>query len=209
MQSLKFLVLAKSALAALVATAGIAAPAVSHASPDDGMICRAGYQAQFGSGTLKCTKQVARRVALDCTNPTFPIKRVRVPGIAGDTTNGRDVCLRNNGIALSSNDPLTGLVQGQDFVFVTVNQARAIAVREAVERAEEAALGLASGGVDSRSVSTLAINGGIGAEDNVNVAITLFTFPIAAPDFRLAPLQIDAPVVDLLPVLGTLPRLAP
>jgi hypothetical protein len=205
MKALKNLLLTKGIAAALVAGSGIAAPAIGHASPDDGMVCRPGYGAQFSGGDMKCTKHVTRHVALECNNPQFPIKRVRVPGIAGDRTNGRDVCLRNNGISLSSNDPLTGLTPGQDFVFVTVNQAKAIAVREATERAEETALGLGSGGVDSQSVSTLAVNGGVGAEDNVNVDITLFTFAVPAIHIVLPPFHIDRPVIDLLPTLRPLP----
>ena len=199
------LLISKGIAAAIVAGSGIAAPAISHASPDDGMVCRPGYAAQFAGGDMKCTKNVVRHVTLDCTNPQFPIKRVRVAGIPNDRTNGRDVCLRNNGVSLSSNDPLTGLTAGQDFVFVTVNQAKAVAVREVTEKAEETALGLTSGGVDSHSTSTLVINGGIGAEDNVNVDITLFTFPVPALQVVLPPFSIDRPVIDLLPTLKPLP----
>jgi hypothetical protein len=196
----KFLI-GKGIAAAVVAASGVATPAISQASPDDGMVCRPGYAAQFAGGDMKCTKQVVRHVALECNNPLFPIKRVRVPGIAGDRTNGRDVCLRNNGISISSNDPLTGLTQGQDFVFVTVNQAKAVAVREATEKAEETALGLTSGGVDSHSVSVLNVNGGVGAEDNVSVDITLFTFPVPAIHVALPAISIDRPVIDLIPTL--------
>lgn len=206
MKALKTLLLAKGIAAAVVAGAGIAAPAVSHASPDDGMICRSGYTAQFAAGKMKCTKPTVRRVALECSNPLFPIKRVRVPGIPGDATNGRDVCLRNNGIALSSNDPLTGLIAGQDFVFVAVNNTRAVAAREAAERQEESFLGLGTDGVDSSSVSTLSVNGGIGAEDIVRVDITLFTFPVPAPSFTLSPLELDRPVIELAPLV---PRTLP
>ncbi|WP_280154802.1 hypothetical protein [Piscinibacter sp. XHJ-5] len=205
MKALKTLLLAKGIAAAVVAGAGIAAPAISHASPDDGMICRSGYTAQFAAGKMKCTKATVRRVALECSNPLFPIKRVRVPGIPGDATNGRDVCLRNNGIALSSNDPLTGLINGQDFVFVAVNNTKAVLAREAAERQEETFLGLGTDGVDSSSVSTLVVNGGIGAEDTVKVDITLFTFPIAAPSFTLQPLELDRPVLDLPLLSRTLP----
>jgi hypothetical protein len=205
MKSFKTLVLAKSIAAAAVAASGIAAPAISHASPDDGVVCRVGYSAQFSGGDMKCTRPVVRHVSLECTNPTFPIKRIRIPGIVGDATNGRDVCLRNNGIQISSNDSLNGFVAGQDFVFVAVNQTKAVAVREATERNEEAALGLGLDGVDSRSTSTLVINGGVGAEDNVKVDITLFTFPIPAPTITLSPIQLDRPIIDLLPPVRILP----
>ena len=207
MNTLKTVLLTKSLAAALVAALGMAAPAISHASPDDGVTCRIGYSGQFANGKMTCTKRAVRHIPLECTNATFPIKRVRVPGVPGDTTNGRDVCLRNNGIDVTSNSPLTGLVAGQDFVFVAVNQARAVAAREATERGEEIRLGLGTDGVDSRSVSTLVVNGGVGAEDNVRVDITLFTFPQPAASTVLAPIQIDRPVIDLLqqPTLRLLP----
>lgn len=199
MKAFKTLVLAKSIAAALVAGSGIAAPALSHASPDDGMVCRAGYSAQFSAGNLKCAKQVVRFVSLECANVRFPNKLIRSANIAGDTTRGRDMCLRN-GVSLGSNAPATGLTAGQDFVFVAVNQTKVVAVREAQERNEETSLGLGLDGVDSRSVGTLDINGGIGAEDRVKVDITLFTFPVPAPNILLSPLQLDRPVIDLPPL---------
>ena len=204
MKSFKHLLLAKGIAAAIVGTAGVAAPAISHASPDDGSICRLGYSAQFSGGNMKCTKHVIRHVTLDCLNPQFPIKRVRVAGIAGDIS-GRDICLRNNGVNVGSTDPLTGLTPGQDFVFVTVNQAKVTATRVAVEHAEEAALGLPDAGVDAHSTGTLVVNGGVGAEDNVTVDVSLFTFPVPAPTLIKLPIQIDIPVVDLLTTQRLLP----
>jgi hypothetical protein len=198
MKSLKTLVLAKSIATAIVASAGIAAPTLSHASPDDGMVCRVSYSAQVSGGNMKCAKQVVRFVPLECKDLRFPTKLIRSAGIQGDTTGGRDMCLRP-GISLGTNVPATGLTAGQDFVFVAVNQTKVVAVREARERQEQTSLGLGLDGVDSRSVGTLDINGGIGAEDRVKVDITLFTFAVAAPSFTLLPLQIDRPVIDLLP----------
>lgn len=203
MKALKTLLTAKSIAAALVAGSGLAAPALSHASPDDGMVCRAGYSAQFGGGNMKCTKQLIRFVSLACRNAQFPNKVIRVSGIAGDTTNGRDMCLRA-GVFLGSNQPATGLTLNQDFVFVSVDQARVVALREATERAEEISLGLGTDGVDSRSTGVVDINGGIGAEDRVRATLTLFTFPIPAPTLLRSPLQIDAPIIDL-PLLRTQP----
>jgi hypothetical protein len=196
MKAFNTLVLSKTLGAAAIATSGLAAPALSHASPDDGMACRANYSAQFAGGNIKCTRPVQRFVSLECTNPGFPSKLIRAAGIQGDTTGGRDMCLRN-GIVLGSNQPATGLRAGQDFVFVAINQAKVVAAREAVERLEERSLGLDTDGVDSRSTGTLDINGGIGAEDRVRVAVTLFTFPVAAANRLLSPLQIDAPILDL------------
>jgi hypothetical protein len=200
MKALKTLILGKSIAAAFVAAAGVAAPAISHASPDDGMVCRSGYSAQFAGGNLKCSKQLVRFIALECTNTRFPNKVIRVAGIQGDTSGGRDMCLRP-GIVLSSNAPATGLTAGQDFVFVAVNQTRVVAVREATERNEETALGLGLDGVDSRSAGTVDVNGGIGAEDRVRADLTLFTFAIPAPTLLRLPLQIDRPIIDLGPRL--------
>ena len=117
MKSFKHLLLAKAVAAAVIGTAGVAAPAISHASPDDGVVCRAGYSAQFAGGDMKCSKHVIRHVSLECINPRFPNKLVRVPGVPGDTTNGRDICLAP-GRVLASNSPLTGLTVNQDFAFV-------------------------------------------------------------------------------------------
>jgi hypothetical protein len=200
MKALKTLILGKSIAAAFVAASGIAAPAISHASPDDGMVCRTGYSAQVANGNFKCSKQVVRFVALECTNTRFPTKVIRVAGIQGDTSGGRDLCLRP-GVVLTSNSPTTGLTAGQDFVFVAVNQARVAALREATEIAEENSLGLGRDGVDSRSVGTIDINGGIGAEDRVRATLTMFSFPVPAPTLLRSPLQIDSPIIDLQPRL--------
>jgi hypothetical protein len=194
MKALKTVLLAKSIAAALVAGAGIAAPTISHASPDDGMVCRAGYGAQSSGGNIKCTRQVVRLIPLDCPSPIFKRKLIRTPGIPGDTTGGLDMCLKD-GVVLGTQEPATGVREGFEFIFATVNQSRVAATREAVERATEIGLGLPTDGVDSRSVGRLALNQNNG-EDMVEATITLFTFPIAAPDVVLPPLQLDAPVID-------------
>ena len=71
MKSFKTLVLVKSIAAAVVASAGIAAPAISHASPDDGMACRTGYSGQAVNGTFECSRVISRVVSLDC--PTVDV----------------------------------------------------------------------------------------------------------------------------------------
>ncbi|MFL6665148.1 MAG: hypothetical protein ACJ8G7_23505 [Rhizobacter sp.] len=197
MKSFKHLLLAKAVAAAVIGTAGVAAPAISHASPDDGVVCRAGYSAQFAGGDMKCSKHVIRHVSLECINPRFPNKLVRVPGVPGDTTNGRDICLAP-GRVLASNSPLTGLTVNQDFAFVAINPSKVAATRIATERGEETALGLPADGVDSASTGTLVINGGVGAEDNVTVDVSLFTFPVPALTLVKLPTQIDVPIIDLL-----------
>lgn len=57
MNSFKYLVLAKSIAAAFIATAGIAAPAISHASAAEGVTCDTQHAPQFVGGVLKCDKQ--------------------------------------------------------------------------------------------------------------------------------------------------------
>jgi hypothetical protein len=207
MKALKTLVLAKSIAAAIVASAGIAAPAISHASPDDGMVCRVSYGAQFGAGNMKCTKTSVRTVAgaFECLNPSFPgLQGTRQPVIrvstAGDASGGRDLCAAP-GIVITTNSPLNGLVEGTHYRFATVNQARIAAVREGSERNEETALGLGLDGVDSRSTSTVVVNANSLGEDIVRATITLFTFPIPAVNLILSPLQIDARPLNL-PNLG-------
>ncbi len=64
MKSLKNLLLAKSIVAAAVAGSGIAAPTVSHAiaasGPSSGVVCRAGYTADF-SGVEPQVQEVCVR----------------------------------------------------------------------------------------------------------------------------------------------------
>jgi hypothetical protein len=57
MKHLKSLVLAKSIAAAIVASAGIAAPVAAHASEQDGVTCEAGTEATLVNGVLKCKKR--------------------------------------------------------------------------------------------------------------------------------------------------------
>ena len=101
MKHLKTLVLVKSIAAAVVASAGIAAPAISHASPDDGMVCRAGYTGQVTGGAFKCSRVVTRVITLDCVQAPFTRKQIRAknPGTGSD---GRDVCTREQGLTISS-----------------------------------------------------------------------------------------------------------
>ncbi len=57
MKALKTLVLAKSIAAAFIATAGIAAPTLSHAGPAEGVTCASDHPGQFANGVLKCDKR--------------------------------------------------------------------------------------------------------------------------------------------------------
>ena len=68
MKAFKTLMLVKSLAAAAIATTSLVAPAISHASPDDGMICRSGYSGTVDGGRFKCSKARIISVALECTN---------------------------------------------------------------------------------------------------------------------------------------------
>lgn len=198
MKHLKTLVLAKSIAAAFIATAGIAAPAISHASPDDGMVCRAGYAGAFDGTKIKCSKTRIVTVSLECTNRLFQRYVARAPGAAGDTSGGRDLCLRGTasapqGATIGSTDPLTGLTRGQDFVFAEVNPAT---FSDRVARAdgdEAAALTLNVSEVDtSAGTPSVVLNGGFGITDNARVTLTQFTFAIPV-------LSLISPIVPNLP----------
>jgi hypothetical protein len=197
MKSLKTLVLVKSIAAALIAGAGIAAPVVSHASPDDGMVCRAGYSGQAVNGTFKCSRVVTRVVALDCPTATFTLKQRRSRIGQSD---GRDVCTRPAGLTIPFDSSLAGLVEGQDFVFPTFQETRLSAIAKATEVVEERNLGLADDQVDVKSThgittGSLTIDAATGAEDGVQATITLFTFPIPAVNLIALP----SPLTPRLP----------
>lgn len=196
MKSLKTLLLSKTFAAVAIASSGIAAPAIGHASPDDGMTCRAGYSAQFGGATMKCTRVVPAAVSLLCSNVRFPNKVIRAPGAIGDTSGGKDICTRP-GVVVGSTDALTGLVLGQDFAFAEVNPNQVAAKARVIQIAEERTLNLPADDVDAKSSSaTVNVNGGFGSDDQANFTVTLFTFPIPAAGLRVA-----------LPTLPQLPRL--
>jgi hypothetical protein len=193
MNSLKTLVVAKTFAAIAIAAGASAAPTLSHASPNDGMVCRAGYSAQFAGGTMKCTKTVQTSVGMQCPALKFTKLVIRAPGAPGDTSGGKDLCLRNvNGLNIGSTDPLTGLVLGQDYVFAELNVAQAASKAKAIEIAEERTNSLADDQVDAtHTAPTFVVNGGLGSQDVGNFTVTLFTFPVPAPSLR--------PIVPNLP----------
>ena len=83
MKHLKTLVLAKSIAAALIASAGIAAPTLSHAGAAEGFTCASDHPAQFANGVFKCHKpdpQTRRSVCLPTlTLSTISVDTCRVP----------------------------------------------------------------------------------------------------------------------------------
>lgn len=199
MKHLKTLVLAKSIAAALIATAGIAAPAISHASPDDGMVCRSGYNAQFAGGDMKCTKVLpAQATTVKCDDRilTKLVERANNPTVFG--ADGKDVCVNPNGsIGITSNGSLAGLTKGTDFVFAVVRPSDVTAIRIAAERREESSLGLLDADVDAHStVAPVVVDAGTGSHDQALVTVTLFTFPVPA-------LSLIQPIQPILPNLSS------
>jgi len=197
MKSFKTLVLVKSIAAALIAGAGIAAPVVSHASPDDGMVCRAGYSGQAVNSNFKCSRVITRVIVLDCPID-FPSKVFRARVGASD---GRDVCVKaNSHLNIPFDAALTGLTEGQDFKFPTFQETRLSATAKATEITEERNLGLADDQVDVKSThgittGSLTVDASTGAEDGVQATITLFTFPIPAVNLIALP----SPLTPRLP----------
>jgi hypothetical protein len=190
MKHLKSLVLAKSIAAAIVASAGIAAPTLSHASPDDGMVCRAGYNATFEAGRFKCSKPRTVDVGVECTNTRFPNIQRRV--VALPQSDGKDVCARP-GITVAANGPLSGLTLGQDYVFAAVNPATVAARINSVRDTEAGLAGVTVTDVDVVTVSTtLNVDGGFGGNDVSRIRLDVFTFAIPA-------LSLIRPIVPNLP----------
>lgn len=198
MNTLKNLLLTKSIAATVFAMGAVTAPAISHASPNDGMICRGSYTAHFSGTTMTCTKDVRASIGPVCTqNTRFPIKVVRAPGAPGDTSGGKDICTRV-GINIGTTDSLTGLVLNQDFIFAAIDATQVAAKAKAIEVAEERSLSLPDDQVDAKtSTPTVVVNGGFGSDDIANFTVTLFTFPITAPSLR-----------PILPNLPSLPNVS-
>ncbi len=179
MKTLKPLVVAKSIAVVALMAAGLASSGLSYANPNIGVHCRSGYTGTLANGNFKCTKRVVKNdVSLTCP-AGFPTKLVRIQGIAGDTTGGKDICLAP-GRSLGSNDPIpTQFVQGQDFAFVSVSAVQAAAVRISLDNQEEAALGLPEAEVGRDTVSSgVLVNAGAGALDLGTVTTDLTTHAI-------------------------------
>lgn len=185
-------------LAATVATAGLAAVAIGAplpnftggpltptgikpnlpGTPNDGMVCRAGYTASFNGTSLKCSKTSTIVVNLICPDPNFPTYVSRTVGSPG-SDKGLDICLNKNGtVVVTSTSNIKPLVKGSDFEFAKADATK-IAEKTAARDLEEAA---AFGGT-ATDVETEAgeaeVNTATGdSKDNAKVTLTHFTFPI-------------------------------
>jgi hypothetical protein len=201
---MKLATIASSILAtSFVALAGAAVPSIASASPNDGMVCRPGYTGALSGTKFFCSKTRQVDVALECANLRFPTKVIRAPGAPGDTSGGKDLCTRA-GIVIGTTDALTGLVQGQDFVFASVNQATVTARVTSNDQSEAQALGLNVNDVDTAATQTsVVVNGGFGSNDVARVTLTFHTFAIPA----LASITLPPVVLPTNPSLPNLPRL--
>jgi hypothetical protein len=179
MTSLKTLLLTKSIIAA-AAIGGIAAAAGTASAvtidqantPNDGVVCHAGYIGALKGSSFICSKATTIAVVKECTNPTFPNYVTRVKN--GSKSTGEDLCQRN-GISISSNLSLAGFTLDQDYVLASVNLAPNRIAN--MEQAEAAALGLKAGEVETTpGTPTVTIDGGIGGKDNAILPVTHFVF---------------------------------
>lgn len=198
---MKLATIASSILAtSFIALGGAALPSVAAASPNDGVVCRPGYTGALSGSHFICSKTGSISVALECVNRLFPTKVVRAPGAAGDSSGGRDLCTRA-GIVIGTTDPLTGLVQGQDFIFAAVNQTTVNTQVTNSDQHEATFLGVSVGDVDTdASTPVVAVNGGFGSNDIARVTLKFTTFAIPALGLITLP-----PVT--LPNIPNLPRL--
>jgi hypothetical protein len=197
MNSLRKLLLAKSILAAAVASSGIAAPAISHAlavgGPSSGVVCPSGYTGAFDGTRLKCSKVKVVNVPLRCLDSRYPNYLIRA--VVAPTGVGRDFCLKN-GVQLGTNDPITGLVLGTatvlgDYVHANFDPAEVATKIVAEDAAETAAQGNPAGGVDTTAgTSTIDLGGAGGNKDRANTTLTFFTFAKpASPVINTGPIS--------------------
>jgi hypothetical protein len=170
-------------IAAAVAGIALAAPVFGITAtpnlvgtPDDGMICRSGYTGALSGSAFKCSKAKTATVELACLKPAFPnyVRRAKNP----PHSDGKDLCVRNN-VQVTSNGPLTGLTEGQQFVYAEVDPAAVSTAVTSLDTQEASALGL-----DVKEVDTVAgqavikIDPGQRILDEAHVPVTHYTFAI-------------------------------
>lgn len=171
-------IIAAAVIGAIAAAAGTASAATPDrlGTPNDGMVCRAGYAPEFDGKALKCKKDVDfGKVKLVCANSKFPNYVIRSGNGIG---NDKDVCARN-GVTISSNGPLPG--KG-DFDYATIDQGAVDKEITKMVQAEATALGLQTSEVEWTANlpvgPQIGENKGPGGEDAVVYAGHFNTFPI-------------------------------
>ena len=188
MKTFKTSLIAKSIAAAFIA-AGLASPAVGQfreanqtSTPDDGMVCRAGYTGAFNGSRLTCSKTGSVDIPLECNNPNFPVYVVR---LGGPAPNGDDdLCIRNNGTGININQSLEGLAVSTNgsngvYEFAKFNPAAVISRTSIQDQAEATLQGLATKDVDTvAGTPVIRPNGRVGGKGEARVPMTFFTFAV-------------------------------
>lgn len=188
MKSLKTSLITNSIAAAFIA-AGLASPAVGQGreanqvgTPDDGMVCRAGYTGNFNGTRLTCSKTGSVDIPLECNNPNFPVYVVR---LGGPAPNGDDdLCIRNNGTAININQSLEGLAVSTNgsngvYEFARFNPFTIVNRTNLQDVAEANAIGLAAKDVDTvAGTPVIRPNGRVGGKGEARVPMTFFTFAV-------------------------------
>lgn len=187
MNSLKKLLLTKSILAAAVVASGISAPAIGQTarivgntlgSPDDGVVCRAGYLSDFSGGTaLKCRKSSSVIINLSCDNPKFTKYLARAVTNSNKGANGEDICIKEDS-NIGPTDTLNGLPEGGQWEFAKVNMTTVAAEVVKADQAEATALGLPVSGVETLQSITFPQLNQAGIRDKSATQITHYTFAV-------------------------------
>ncbi len=172
-------------IAAAISGIGLVSPAIGQitanqlGTPDDGVVCRAGYNGVFASGNFKCEKYriVALTVNHECTNPVFPRYVIRTAG-SGGTTLGQDICTKNQGVLYDSNDAIPASGEGSTWVLAAVNTAELNTAITNLQREETNALGLTARDVDVKTSSSVQHDGGTNNRTRTVVSAWYYTFAI-------------------------------
>jgi hypothetical protein len=164
------------ALAATVAAMTWGAPAIALTpnllgTPDDGMVCRAGYTGTLVGNAFKCSKTQTVNVDLSCTG-TLTQYIIRASS-SNSTTN--DVCVGSKVTNLGPTDAL-GSINNQAPV---VSDATVAAKVSEMDKAEAASLGLADNQVDTSAGTPkiVTVNSAV-KRDHGEVTLTYYTFAI-------------------------------
>ncbi|MGB7990518.1 MAG: hypothetical protein WCF44_14055 [Candidatus Methylophosphatis roskildensis] len=194
MNSLKTLPITKSIIAAAIAASSLAGPAIGQTAPildpgrsgtpNDGVVCRSGYVAEFSGNNLKCRKSGGLTGDLSCNDARFPKYVSRSPSAINEPQNnqppGADICIRERG-TLSATDSLQGLTVGEAFVYAAINRDKVRSQVAKAGQAEAATLGLAESAVETELVIAFPqpnANGSI--KDQTAVQLKHYTFAIPA-----------------------------
>jgi hypothetical protein len=186
MNSFKTSLIARSIAAACFA-AGLASPAVAQfralnilGTPDDGMVCRAGYTGVFDGKSLKCSKTSKITVQLVCADPGFNKYVARV--VAGGTQQGEDVCIKSGGqVKFDSDDSIgggTNFTKGTDWELAKADKVKIDEKTAARDLEEAAAFGGTAADVETVAGEPVFNRQANGIIDNASVTLTHFTFAI-------------------------------